>query len=152
MANHNKKVCLKVTPGPKTPRISSDNYSSIQKTYDHLPVWQLKILDMNHEQWGWKNLNLQDIQSIFQKLKNYESRTWKEIHSDKHRDHPVPINQLVNKAQKRLEELHLEDAGELYRLRLSGKQRIWGILDGYIFKILWWDPGHTVCPSEKKHT
>ena len=63
------------------------------------------------------------------------------------RDHHVTIEQLVPEARTRLEELELDDIGQLYRLRLRGAQRVWGILEGYIFKILWWDPDHTICPS-----
>ncbi len=34
----------------------------------------------------------------------------------------------------------------------NGKQRIWGIKDRNILKVLWWDPDHEVCPSLKKYT
>lgn len=77
---------------------------------------------------------------------------WKEIKSNNARDHAVETDKLNSEAKKRLQELNLDDVGQLYRLRLTGTQRVWGILDGYIFKILWWDPNHTVCPSTKRNT
>jgi len=40
----------------------------------------------------------------------------------------------------------------MYAIRLSGKKRVWGIREGRLFSLVWWDPEHTVGPSEKKHT
>ena len=116
------------------------------------PVWQLTHLDMEHDEWGWKNLEKNDPGDILRKLTGYESRKWSEIYKDKKRDHPVPVSDLDPEARKRLEELNLGDTEKLYRLRFTGKMRIWGILHGEVFKILWLDPEHTVCPSQLKHT
>lgn len=66
--------------------------------------------------------------------------------------HNIEVNQIVKDAQRRLEEIRQADVDELFSLRLSGKERIWGIVDRNIFKILWWDPKHEICPSAKKHT
>jgi len=35
----------------------------------------------------------------------------------------------------------------LVSLRLSGKERVWGILQENALLLLWWDPGHEICPS-----
>lgn len=66
--------------------------------------------------------------------------------------HPVPLDNLTTEAVRRLEEIGQADVDELFSLRLSGKERIWGIRDRHILKVLWWDPDHLVCPSIKKHT
>lgn len=132
-------------------RVSNANQHRLINSLDHHPVWQLKIIDMEHEAWGWKNIK-DRLQEVLAKLKDYESMQWKEIKNNIARDHAVEIDKLHADAKKRLQELKLDDVGQLYRLRLSGTQRVWGILDGYIFKILWWDPEHTVCPSPKKYT
>jgi len=146
-----KKVHRKFDPQAKKPGTTKKNEQAIENFPNHPPVWQLKMIDMDHEHWGWKNLN-EDLYEVLDKLKNYETRTWKEIQSDKKRDHPVAFEKLANEAQKRIKELRYDDIDELYRFKLSGKKRVWGIVHGYIFKILWWDPEHTVCPSPKKNT
>jgi len=45
--------------------------------------------------------------------------------------------QISNNAQKKLAELQLDDIETLVSLRLTGRQRIWGIKIQNIFKILW---------------
>jgi ABC-type arginine transport system ATPase subunit len=90
---------------------------------------------------------------IRQKLVGFESMTWHEILvRGKKRNHSIPLNQLERKAQKRLEDLRLEDRDDLISLRLAGRQRIWGFRQGPVLSLLWWDPEHLVCPARKKHT
>lgn len=57
---------------------------------------------------------------------------------------------MISEAQTRLEELKLDDEEELFRFRLDGTARVWGIREGRVFKILWWDPEHEICPSNKR--
>lgn len=45
-----------------------------------------------------------------------------------------------------------DDLDQLFSLRLTVRKRVWGIKEGNIFWILWWDPEHEVCKSHKKHT
>ncbi len=40
----------------------------------------------------------------------------------------------------------------LVSLRLGAKKRIWGVLEGSVLYVLWWDPHHEVYPSKKRHT
>jgi hypothetical protein len=65
---------------------------------------------------------------------------------------PIPVHKLCAAARKRLTEVELDDLDELWELRPQGKERIWGVLDGNVFYVLWWDPEHQVCPAPKKHT
>jgi len=115
------------------------------------PVWRFSLLDWDGP-WGWRNLDAKKWQEILQKLGDFETRTWANIKSDGN-NHFVEIKNSPNpEPQKRLTELHLDDIQELFSLRLSGKERLWGILDRSTFNILWWDPYHEVWPSTKKHT
>jgi len=115
------------------------------------PVWKLSLLDWDGP-WGWRDIKANQWQQILQKLGYFETRTWADIKSDGN-NHAVFIQNCPNpETLKRLTEIHLDDIEELFSLRLSGKERIWGILDNHIFKILWWDPNHEVWPSTKKHT
>ena len=71
---------------------------------------------------------------------------------NKRNNHSVEIDKLSSTAQTRLTEIQLDDIDELVSLRLSAKERIWGILEQGVLIILWWDPNHQVCPSNLKHT
>jgi len=137
----------------KKPTISDENRIAIDKAWKHCPVWQFSILDFSYPRWGWKNFKGESLcRDVLRKLADYESMTWQEIFNDKKRNHPVLIKSLPSQVQKCISELKLDDIDQLHRLRLNGQERVWGILEGYIFKIIWWDPKHTVCPSPKKNT
>lgn len=71
---------------------------------------------------------------------------------DKTRNHHVSVRDFIPEAQKRLAGIFNEEYQELYSLRLSGKERLWGIIEGGVFYIVWYDKHHEVCPSEKKNT
>jgi hypothetical protein len=128
----------------KIPRQSQQQISDQAK-----PVWRFSLLDWDGP-WGWRDVEANKWQEILQKLGHFETRTWADIKSD---GNAVDIQNSPNpEASKRLTEIHLDDIEELFSLRLSGKERIWGILDNHIFKLLWWDPNHEVWPSTKKYT
>ena len=82
-------------------------------------------------------------------LKSYSGRTWGQIEQDRSRDHAIAISKLCKDAQKRLEDLKLDDYGPLWRFRFSGLKRIWGIRAGRYFQVLWWDPQHQVYPVNR---
>ena len=90
-----------------------------------------------------------DFRDIAAHLKSYEQLTWGEIRK---RDHPVQVSNIIRKAQKRLEEVGQGDIDQLWRVRFTGIQRLWGIQHLGEFRVLWWDPEHSVCPSHKKRT
>ncbi len=100
--------------------------------------------------WGWNNVSTLDLLSeIIPKLKDYETQTWGEVEGS--RNHSVDVENCVKMATSRLAEIDVyEDS--LFSLRLTGTNRIWGIKDVAILRILWWDPNHEVCPSQKKGT
>jgi len=84
------------------------------------------------------------------KLSNFETQTWKDIitRSQNHH-HFMPVTKICESAQNRLSALHLEDTDALFSLRLSGAERIWGLLDNGILLVLWWDPFHLVYPVSR---
>ena len=71
-------------------------------------------------------------------------------------NHAINVLDLQKDAYDRLEELNLAfDC--IYSLRLEGKVRLYGNLEGSIFQIIWYDDDHgdndkCVCRSYKKHT
>lgn len=119
-------------------------------------AWGFGKLDMEGP-WGplkidadtwWKNL--------FPKLQNFETMTWADVQaasggrSHGSNSHFVPVENLSKNAKARLDELKQDDVDELFSLRLSGKERVYGIRDGRVLKVLWYDPDHEVYPVEVK--
>lgn len=134
-------------PTGKSPRIAEP-----VSTNHENPAWKLEILDASGP-WGKDSVSNDHLWSeIFPKLRNYESMTWAQIEQDRKRNHAVEVSKLIPEARKRLQDLKLDDVDELFRFRLSGEMRVWGIRDRAYFKILWWDEHHQICPSHLKNT
>lgn len=132
----------------KAPRIIEEPISTESKTI----VWHINIID-RYGNWGWNKVNKKIFWGyIFKKIESFESMTWSEIKKNKKSNHSIEVSKICHDAQNRLIEIEQDDIEELFSLRIGGKKRIWGIRDGRVLKILWWDPNHTVCPSFKKYT
>jgi hypothetical protein len=112
--------------------------------------WQIRLLDFDGP-WGWSDMDAKALKYVHGKLAQFESMTWAEVNHPNTGCHPIKIKDLCSKAQKRLVEIKVIEE-ELFSLRLSGKERLWGIREHHLFKILWWDPRHDVYPASKKHT
>lgn len=144
-----KRPKIKETPSPsRTPKTGVDP----DRFYQQKPAWRISKMVMN-DVYGWEILDVQKLIVIKDKLSSFESMTWSEILiQGKKFHHLVKVDDLSAQAQDYLTRIALDDVDELVSLRLSGKERIWGILDEGILNLLWWDPEHQVCPSLKKHT
>ncbi|MFZ2446667.1 MAG: hypothetical protein WAW37_09935 [Syntrophobacteraceae bacterium] len=114
--------------------------------------WHVSLLEVVAP-FGWHAVHRDKLDEIRQKLSQFESQTWNEILiKGKKQNHTVSLVKLCPEARERLMELKQDDVEGVISLHLQGKERIWGIRDKHILKILWWDPDHLVCPSLKKHT
>ena len=149
MPKPNKQAKLKTAPNPqKQPKTSVPP----QDYYNQKPAWRISRIELIAS-YSWQNLNAEKLREIHIKLSNFESMTWREILLDsKKQNHTVPIGSLSKQARDRLIEMNLDDLDELTSLRLSGPERIWGILNQGTMELLWWDPRHEVYPSLKKNT
>ena len=128
------------------------SYPSCDRYEDFHPAWKLDLFDADGP-WGRGRFTTgQFWNEILPKLREYERRSWKEILADRSREHSTPTYKLTKQAQKRLRDIKLDDIDQLFRFRLSARQRLWGKRAGHIFQILWWDPEHEIYPTEKKHT
>ena len=118
------------------------------------PSWRVGLIDLDCK-WSFAELNISRLHEIISKLRNFETMTWQEIldasggRKRGNNNHEVPVSDLVAAARKRLKELKLDDQTSLFSLRLKGRQRIWGILDGHVLKLLWYDDDHQICPTLK---
>jgi hypothetical protein len=54
---------------------------------------------------------------------------------------------IIGEAQRRLVAIAQDDIDDLFSLHLGGKPRVWGVRDGSVLRLLWWDPEHEICPS-----
>jgi len=80
-----------------------------------------------------------------------ETMEWAEIESGTG-SHTIAVGSLSAEARKRLIEIRQDDIDDVFSLRITGAERVFGIRDQWILRILWWDPEHRVCPSFKKGT
>ena len=107
----------------------------------------LSILSVMKENFFWNE--------IYPKLKDIESKKWFELEIEqfgkngKSKHHWVQVRDIIKPARNRLKELYLDDVEELFSIRLTGTQRVWGIRDYNYFKMLWFDFDHEICPSTR---
>ncbi|WP_454785478.1 hypothetical protein [Legionella sp. WA2024007413] len=135
---------IKITPTKKPSRLNLSNDDTGQV------VWSFALAD-NDGAWSFKKLNdtqLHDL--IFNELVLKEHLSWNDLQSAK--SHHVESYKLIKEAQDRLRSLNMDDVNELFSLRLNGLKRIWGIRQENVLRVIWWDPKHEICPSQKKHT
>lgn len=126
---------------PKTG--DSVDYNALQLS------WHLSLAE-TVDPFGWHRI---DIGALRAKLAVFEGKTWNEVLvADSRRNHSVQQDALCKTARDRLAAIGQDDVDDLVSLRLTGTERIWGIRHKHILKILWWDPEHEVCPSQKKHS
>jgi hypothetical protein len=141
-----KTPTAKFQPGGKTPRAGGDPDDANRQT----PVWSVSRFDHDGP-WGRNGCSPEAIiwETIFPKMVSYESMTWNDILQNRKYNHSVEVDKMIKAARDRLMVLRMDEYEELFRFRLAGTGRVWGIRDGRVFQILWWDPDHKVCPSTK---
>jgi hypothetical protein len=124
--------------------------SNPNEFYRQHPAWRISLLEIV-DPFGWHTVTAAKMLDIRAKLANFESMTWAEIlqRSNNHH-HLIPVRDICGAAQRRLEALGEGDAELVLAPRLSNLERIFGILDGHILRVLWWDPDHEICPSLKR--
>lgn len=144
-----KKVIQTEKAGKK--RVSA--IENPQGFLDKNPVWGFKIHDTSHPRWSIENYSFYDV--IMNKLIAFEGLAWSEIQAasggrrNGTNNHFESVAVLSKEAQKRILELKL-DIDEVFSLRLSATERLYGIVDNGIFYILWYDPIHEITPSSAR--
>ena len=140
-----------VPSGTKETAYNVDPESYIKKP----PVWNFSKLDFEHSKWCPQRCD-NFIEVVIKKLKHYEGMTWQDIDAaagGKRRgtnNHSIPIDKLCKEARDRLLEVLKIYDDELYSLRLDGTTRLFGIRNDGVFNMIWYDPDHEICPSNKK--
>ena len=103
-----------------------------------------------------------DADEVLRFMCTISTTTWAELRAmqtggkgKRHRKHhEIPIESLASDAQDDLVKRKLDEVvgDDVFRFRLDGTSRLWGFVVDGIFHVLWWDPEHQICPSEKSHT
>ena len=143
----NAKTALSPTP-KKKPINSVDPHA-----YKNLcPAWRFRFVDGGGK-WAITDELLPEI--IKDRLKNFETTKWSEIESqmtggkDRHKKHhSMEISDLPKDARERWKSCNLQYIDTVFRFRFGSKIRVWGIREFNVFKPVWWDPEHTVFPTE----
>jgi hypothetical protein len=87
---------------------------------------------------------------VLDKLKQYEKLTWKEIDTRydlRKLHHYIPLEhpKLNKEVALRIAAMQV-DAERVFSFHITSTRRLWGVREGPVFRVLWWDPDHTVYP------
>lgn len=137
-----------IPPSEKRPHsVSDDDWRKMK------PCWRIGLLEMV-EPFGWHKVSGTELQNVRQRLASLESMTWKEIlyEGGGKRNHLIKVIDLCDAAQQRLAAIGQDDIDSVMSLGLTRVERIFGILENNVLRLLWWDPLHEVCPSAMKNT
>jgi hypothetical protein len=132
---------------PPYRQVKSDNPDKFDQ---ETVAWQFCLLDWEHEHWGFNQLLPKQWRDLRNALAGLEGLTWSAIKqavggrgtSGGTNHHSLDVRQICARAYKRLEELKLEDIDAVFSLRINNILRIYGIRDGRVFRLLWYDCHH----------
>jgi hypothetical protein len=144
--------------GPKTlidPAVQKVPRTEYHEDWQRMrPAWRISLVQMVTP-FGWEEIDAATIERIRTRLAAFESMTWKEILTagqGGYRHHLIAISRLCRRAQERLVILQQDDVDSLVSLGITQRERVFGILEHNVLKVLWWDPDHEVCPVEMPNT
>ena len=115
------------------------------------PSWRFRSVDKDGR-WGHAALKGSWWDEIYSKLQDFESMTWAAILEQSGgrtrgtNSHEVPVSNLCKEARKRLRGMGYE-VDSIFSLRLKGLVRIYGIREGAVLKLLWFDKKHEIYPT-----
>jgi hypothetical protein len=121
--------------------------------YKRHPAWRFsRSKKYSSSKYGWTSLNGK-LFYVVEKLHDLEVQTWADIFRDRKKHHSISVNDLIPEVQRLLHS-NREDVDTVFSIHISSKERIFGIIEpGFgVLDIIWWDPEHEICPSQKKHT
>ena len=81
--------------------------------------WNTEDVDLDGE-YGWGRVELKALfKEVIPRLQQYETMTWGEVEGRE--SHFVDVDNCSREAQKRLEEIKLDDLEQLFSLRIGGR-------------------------------
>lgn len=115
--------------------------------YNQHPSWCFSKCDTDK----WAIHNIDFLKEFLPKLVSLEQRCWSDIISDKKHNHWIDCKDFSKEAQSRISQMP-QSYDSLFSLRLSGKLRLFGVIENSVFYLIWTDPEHEVCVCNLKHT
>jgi len=113
--------------------------------------WRFKHVDLDGR-WGFDKITSEHWLEIQAKMAHCESMTVRELVTSRRLFKEYDLSAITADALKRLDDLQLGDLTKIHRLEFTGLKRLYGVLMGNVFHVVWWDPLHEICPSLKKNT
>jgi hypothetical protein len=120
---------------------------------DYLMVYTTDNEDRNGT-WSWGvQRNWHPVPGnahVYGYLNNYTNKTWNEIRAErwgyrqKKRHVGYDVSAICEEAKYRLLELELDEFTEIFRFRMTARQRLYGLIQGAYFLVLWYDPTHEI--------
>ena len=158
LAKQQNNASRKVVPETDAPAVVKRVPSPlVSESIDTKPFrWTAQSLDHDYEgEWTWK-LEPREIYGLLDLLNQLDGLTWREVKAQRTNSksntralhHPQPAAGLCPEAKDRLHELGFGEHDEVFRLRHGNLVRVWGILIGATFYVLWHDAKHRVYPLD----
>lgn len=151
--NRHPKVDVKVTD-QRQPRSvlrideSRNPIEAEKANYFHLKAsWRIKKIQMV-EPYSFHRLTTDELNRLRERLANFETMTWNDIFiTAKKHNHSIPVHKLRCEHAKRWMRNNMPDQLELWTLKVTGPERIWGIFSEGAYQIVFWDPEHRIYPT-----
>jgi len=114
--------------------------------------WRIQKLQLV-DPYGWHDLTADQLAHIRVKLAEFEAKDWNQIFvMERQHNHTIEVASFDCPQAREWMRRNMPAEDVLWTLRLTGKERIWGILRDGIFHLLFWDPEHRIKLSPKKGT
>jgi hypothetical protein len=134
--------------GKKQPTIASE----VSLYGEGKAAWRVSRMQLVGP-YGWHELDASGIEKVKTRLASLERSTWNDIFvRDARNNHEIPVNTLKCATAKKWMAENMPDQPSLWTIRVTGKERIWGILSESAYQIVFWDPEHLIWEVAKKNT
>ena len=146
MARQSKNPKVRAKPSPKkVPRIV-ERPSPGAGPFS----WRFGWADRDGD-WAWSGLIKSGrLTEVVHRLRDLEGKNAAQLRQTG--SHPISPDDWIRGAQQRLAVIGRDEYDEYWSLRITGECRAWAIPVDNVMHVLWWDPGHEICPSQLKHT
>lgn len=137
-----------------------DTATRDQSYREKLVRWTVSELDENSGIDGCRwELSSKETKELLTFLDDVSKKTWKECLTEtvmsgrkkRPRNHDHTVSEIGKAAQARISQLP-EAEERIFRFRLASEVRLWGFRSGDLFRVLWYDPEHSVYPVSKRKT
>lgn len=132
--------------GKKSPVIAE----AVSIYNDDKASWRIGRIQLV-DPYGWHELDVQGISRVKARLASLERCTWKDIFIRNAGDnHQISVSELKCDIARKWMLESLPDQPYLWTIRVTAKERIWGILSEGAYQIVFWDPEHLIWEVPKR--